>query len=193
MNTPSKKYRAVVIGASSGGMNALKTLLPSLPAGFPLPLIIVQHIGPFSDSVWIEILDKMCALKVREASEKDKIEPGTVFIAPPNYHLLIEKDETFSLSADVKVNFARPSIDVLFETAAFVFGSGLIGILLTGSNSDGALGIKAIKEHGGITVAQDPATAESPYMPAAAIATGNVDYVLSFKKIIDLLIQCNQL
>lgn len=183
------KYRAIVIGASSGGMNALKTILPALPESFSMPIIIVQHIGVSSESYWIELLNNICKLKVKEADEKEKIEEGNIYVAPPDYHLLVEKDETFSLSIDERVNFARPSIDVLFESAATVFKEKLIGIILTGANNDGTNGIIKIKECGGLTIAQEPETAESPFMPASAIKSSNVDYVLSLKKIINLLLK----
>jgi two-component system, chemotaxis family, protein-glutamate methylesterase/glutaminase len=182
------KYKAIVIGVSSGGLNAMKTLLPALPADFPLPVIIVQHIGPRSDGTWIGLLNNMCALRVKEADEKEKIERGNVYVAPPNYHLLVEKDETFSLTVDEKVNFARPSIDVLFESAAVAYKDRLIGIILTGANSDGTAGMKKIKENGGLTIVQDPDTAESSFMPASVITSITVDYVLAMENIINLVL-----
>lgn len=183
------QYEAIVIGTSSGGLNALQTLLPALPADFPAPLIVVQHISPHSDGYWVRYLDAACALSVKEAEEKEAIVRGNVYIAPPNYHLLVEKDKTFSLTVGEKVNFARPSIDVLFETAAEAWEAKLIGILLTGSNSDGAAGMKRIKECGGFTIAQDPATAESSYMPASAIAGGSIDAIYSLEEIVNILLQ----
>ena len=182
-------YNAIVIGTSHGGMNALKFLLPKLPATFSMPIIVVQHIGALSESNWIEAFDNYCQLHVKEADEKEKIEKGIVYIAPPNYHLLVERNETFSLSIDQRVNYARPSIDVLFESAALVFQNYLIGILLTGANNDGASGIKKISESGGLTIVQDPETAESPYMPTAAIEVTTPDYVLDLKKIKKLIIK----
>lgn len=182
------KYKAIVIGVSAGGLNAMKTLLPALPADFPLPVVVVQHIGARSDGTWIDILNSLCALNIKEADEKEKIEKGNVYVAPPNYHLLIEKDETFTLTVDEKVNFARPSIDVLFESAAVAYQEKLIGIILTGSNSDGTEGMKKIQENGGLTIAQDPLTAESSYMPASAITAVKIDFVLPIKKIINLLL-----
>jgi two-component system, chemotaxis family, protein-glutamate methylesterase/glutaminase len=187
------KYEAIVIGVSAGGMNALKVLLPSLPAKFNLPVILVQHIGASSDGFWIELLNGICPLNVKEADEKEKIEKGNVYIAPPNYHLLVESDRTFSLSADKRVNYARPSIDVLFESAARVYESKLVGILLTGANHDGALGMKKIKECGGFTIVQDPATAESPYMPSSALKITAVDHCLPLEKISELLFQISEL
>jgi len=180
-------YEAIVIGVSSGGMTALKFIFSTLPAGFSIPIIIVQHVSPRSDNEWIKLLNEKSNLTIKEADEKEKIEPGNVYIAPSNYHLLVEKDKTFSLTIDERVNYARPSIDVLFETAAEAYKNKLIGVILTGSNNDGAIGIKRIKECGGLVIIQDPETAESSYMPASAIATIEPDYILSLEKIIELI------
>lgn len=185
------KYKAIVIGASSGGMNALKKIVMALPPNFDMPVIIIQHIGAGSDSYWIDLLDDICKLKVKEADEKEKIKKGTVYVAPPNYHLLVETDETFSLTIDQRVNYARPSIDVLFESAAHVYKDKLIGIILTGSNSDGALGMKKIKDLGGLTISEDPKTAESAFMPASAIEITKIDHILPMEKIIQLLLEIN--
>jgi len=182
-------YEAIVIGTSSGGMNALKFLFSVLPVDFSLPIIIVQHIGPRSDSQWIDLLNTNSKLSIKEADEKEKIENGKVYIAPPNYHLLIEKDKTFSLTIDERVNYSRPSIDVLFESAAEAYKNKLIGVILTGSNNDGTNGLKRIKEYGGLTIVQDPATAESSYMPASAIAVVQIDYILTLEDIMKLLIK----
>lgn len=183
------QYEAIVIGTSSGGLNALQTLLPALPADFPAPVIVVQHISPLSDNYWIRYLDAACALSVKEAEEKEAIVRGSIYVAPPNYHLLVEKDKTFSLTIGEKVNYARPSIDLLFETAAETWQEKLVGIILTGSNSDGTAGIRRIRECGGFTIAQDPATAESSYMPASAIAGGCIDGIYSLEEIINILLQ----
>lgn len=185
-------YRAIVIGVSTGGMNALKTILLSLPSDYGIPVIIAQHIGATSDGHWIKILDDISPLKVKEADEKEKIEKGHVYIAPPNYHLLVEGDETFSLSVDEKVNYARPSIDVLFESAALSYNQNLIGVILTGANNDGAMGLKKIKELNGLTIVEDPETAEASAMPLYAIAGSKPDYILSLKKIADLLTQLDK-
>jgi len=187
------KYEAIVIGVSSGGMNALKFIFSALPAGFSIPIIIVQHINAHSDNEWIKLLNDKSNLTVKEADEKEKIEPGNVYIAPANYHLMIENDKTFSLTIDEYVNFARPSIDVLFESAAEAYKNKLIGVVLTGSNSDGAKGIKRIKELGGMAIVQNPETAESANMPASAIAAVQPDYILSLEKIVQLLIKITQL
>jgi two-component system chemotaxis response regulator CheB len=183
------KYEAIVIGVSSGGMNALKFIFSTLPADFSIPIIIVQHVSARSDNEWINLLNNKSNLTIKEADEKDKIETGNVYIAAANYHLLIENDKTFSLTIDEHVNFARPSIDVLFESAAEAYKDKLIGIVLTGSNNDGAKGIKRIKELGGMVIIQDPKTAESSTMPESAIATVQPDYILSLEEIVQLLIK----
>lgn len=185
-------YEAIVIGVSSGGMNAMKVMFSLLPKSFSIPIIIVQHISAHSDSQWIELLNEKSNLNIKEADEKEKIDTGNVYIAPANYHLLIEKGKTFSLTIDERVNFARPSIDVLFESAAEAYKNNLIGIVLTGSNSDGTKGIKRIQECGGLTIVQDPETAESAYMPASAIAVIKPDYILSLEDIIKLLIKIDK-
>jgi len=183
------EYEAIVIGVSSGGMNALKYLFSTLPADYRIPIIIVQHVSARSDNDWIKLLNAKSNLSIKEADEKEKIETGNVYIAPSNYHLMIEKDKTFSLTVDEYVNFARPSIDVLFESAAEAYKKKLIGIVLTGSNNDGTKGIKRIKECGGLAIIQDPKTAESPNMPASAIAAVQPDYILSLEKIVQLLLK----
>lgn len=185
-------YEAIVIGVSSGGMNAMKILFSALPLEFNIPIVIVQHISPRSDNQWIKLLNDKSKLHIKEADEKEKIEPGNIYIAPPNYHLLIERDKTFSFTIDERVNFARPSIDVLFESAAEVYTNKLIGVVLTGSNNDGTKGIKRIKECGGLAIIQDPETAESSYMPASAIAAIKPDYILSLEEITALLIKTDK-
>ena len=185
-------YEAIVIGVSSGGLNAMKVMFSLLPADFKTPVIIVQHISPRSENQWINLLNDKSKLHVKEADEKERIEPGIVYIAPPNYHLLVEKDRTFSLTIDERVSFARPSIDVLFESAADAYTSKLIGIVLTGSNSDGTNGLKRIQECGGLTIVQNPKTAESAYMPASAIAAMKPDYILSLTEIVELLIKLDK-
>ena len=193
------QYEAIVIGVSFGGMNALKFIFSALPAGFTSPIIIVQHVSAHSDNEWIKLLNEKSNLTIKEADEKEKIERGKVYIAPANYHLLIEWDKTFSLTIDERVNFARPSIDVLFESAAEAYKNKLIGVILTGANNDGAKGIKRIKEYGGLAIIQDPETAESSTMPASAIAAClygrqaiEPDYILSLEKIVQLLIKIDK-
>jgi two-component system chemotaxis response regulator CheB len=186
------RFEAIVVGVSSGGMNAMKVMFSLLPKDFNTPIIIVQHIGAHSDSRWIIILNDKSNLPIKEADEKEKIEDGNVYIAPPNYHLLIEKERTFSLTVDERVNYSRPSIDVLFESAADAYADKLIGIILTGSNNDGTNGIKRVIECGGLAIIQNPETAESAYMPKSAIAAVKPDYVLSLEAIAELLIKLDK-
>jgi two-component system chemotaxis response regulator CheB len=177
------RRRAVVIGLSAGGLNALSALLPLIPGDFALPIVVVQHVHPQQGGSFFENVGGLSLLPVREAEEKELVMPGAVYIAPANYHLMIELDRTFSLSIDEKVNYSRPSIDVLFESAADVYGPGLIGIILTGASRDGAAGLRRIKKNGGITIVQDPATAEFPVMPSAALDETEVDLVMSIPEI----------
>ncbi len=189
MNATQNTYQIIVIGGSAGAMTALLTLLAELPAKFPVPIVIVVHLHPLQDNAHIQRLASQCALPVKEADEKEPLKPCTVYLAPANYHLLIEQDRTLSLSIDERVNFCRPAIDVLFETAAQVYGSHTIGVILTGANNDGARGLKLIKERGGLAIVQDPRTAESTYMPQAAIEATAVDHVLSIPEISHLLVK----
>ena len=186
------RYEAIVIGVSSGGMKAMKIMFPLLPKDFKTPIIIVQHVSAYSDSQWIQLLNDNCNVDIKEADEKEKIEKGKIYFAPPNYHLMIEKDKTFSFTIDERVNFARPSIDVLFESAAEVYKNKLIGVILTGSNNDGANGLKRIKECGCLAIVQDPKTAESAYMPESAIVAIQPDYIKSLEEIIKLLIKLDK-
>ena len=183
----------IVIGVSAGGAEALRQILPALPADFPFPVVIVQHLHPEQGGYMFEYFDKLCQLIVQEAIDKTAIEVGNIYFAPPDYHLLIEDDKTFSLSMDEKVCYARPSIDVMFESAADVYGSKIMAIILTGANSDGTNGIKYIKERGGFTIAQSPEEAYSPVMPQTAIDTGKIDKILTLTEISNILIMQNPL
>lgn len=181
--TPAKKFKVVAIGSSAGGLSALKTLLKNLKKDFRFPVIIVQHISPDSENYLVHILNDLKVLKVKEADEKEHPLPGFAYVAPPNYHLLVESDQTFTLTVDERVNYARPSIDVLFETAAEAYRDHLIGVILTGANNDGSMGLKRIKELGGMAIVQDPDTAEVNSMPRAAIEACAVDQILSLEEI----------
>jgi two-component system chemotaxis response regulator CheB len=176
-------YEAIAIGASTGGIDALLGLLPALPPRLNAAVMIVVHIPPQRDSLLPQIFQERCALPVREADPGEPIRPGHVYFAPPDYHLLVEADRTWTLSQDAPVHFSRPSIDVLFETAAWSFGPRLLGILLTGANEDGARGMRAISDAGGVTWAQSPDTALASIMPQSAIALGGVNDVLSITQI----------
>ena len=176
-------FKAVVIGVSAGGFAALTKLFSTLPKDFPLPIIVVQHIHKHQSGYLFEHLNKHCALKIKEADEKEIIKPGNIYFAPPNYHLLIEEDKTFSLSVDEKVNYSRPSIDVLFKCAAEVYKNQLIGIILTGANNDGTDGMRIIKENGGLTIAQDPRDAEFPVMPQSAMNKVEMDIIFTLENL----------
>lgn len=183
------RFEAVVIGSSAGGIKALSTVLSALPSEFPLPILIVQHLHPNSDSYLARILESKCGLRVKQADEKETIAGGVVYIAPPNYHLLVEEDRSLSLSIDRAVNFARPSVDVLFETALYAYRNKLIGIILTGANNDGSQGLKKIKQIGGYAIVQEPTTAEADAMPRAAITVTKVDKILPLDQIGPYLLQ----
>ena len=184
-----RQFEAVVIGVSSGGLKAMSMVLPALPQTFPIPVIIVQHAHRHSDGYLAIALNEKCKMRVKEVDEKDILEPGVIYLAPPNYHLLVEQNHTLSLSSEAPVQYSRPSIDVLFETAAYVYRNHLIGIVLTGGNNDGSQGLKKIQEQGGLTIVQDPQTAEAPAMPQAAIREAKVDHILPLQEIGPFLAQ----
>ncbi len=163
------RTEAVAVGASAGALEALSVVLPRLPAGYPLPVLVVVHLPPDRDSLMVGLLGDSCRLPVREAQDKEPIEPGTIYFAPPDYHLLVEPDRRLSLSGEEPVLFSRPSIDVLFETAAETYGAGLAGVVLTGANGDGARGLRAIRQAGGTALVQRPETAAAAAMPLAAL------------------------
>jgi two-component system, chemotaxis family, protein-glutamate methylesterase/glutaminase len=160
---------AVVIGASAGALEALSVILPALPERFRLPIMVVVHVPPDKRSVLAELFQAKCQIPVREAEDKEPIVGGTVYFAPPDYHMLVEIDRSLSLSSDEPVLFSRPSIDVLFESAADAYGSALIAIVLTGANQDGARGMYAVVETGGIALVQSPEGAFASAMPEAVI------------------------
>jgi two-component system chemotaxis response regulator CheB len=187
------RYAAVVIGVSAGGVEALKVLLPALPASFPLPIAIVQHRDQRSDGFLAAYLNTMSRIAISEAEDKEPFCPGHAYLAPAGYHLLIESDRSLSLSVDQRVNHSCPSIDVLFESAADVFAESLIGIVLTGANADGAEGLKAIKARGGLAVVQDPQTASARAMPRAALEATPVDHVVDLGGIAPLLTRMSAL
>jgi two-component system, chemotaxis family, protein-glutamate methylesterase/glutaminase len=174
---------AVVIGASAGGIQALSMLLPALSPGTRTPIFIVIHLPRDKPSVLAGIFARKCALPVHEAEDKEPVLPGTVYIAPTNYHLLIDKGPQISLSADDPVHHSRPSVDVLFESAVEVYGERLMGVILTGANEDGARGLAAIKDAGGVTVVQSPDTALAPLMGMSALALRPADWVLPLEQI----------
>jgi two-component system, chemotaxis family, protein-glutamate methylesterase/glutaminase len=177
------KYKAIVIGGSAGAIEALNILLVAFPKKFSLPILIVQHLHLNDMGSFASYLAGKTLLPVIEAFDKSPIEPGCIYTAPADYHMLIETENMISLSVDLPVNWSRPSIDVFFESAADVWGPALTGVVLSGASNDGAVGIKAIKASGGHTIIQDPATAQSPFMPQSAILTGAVNEILPPEKI----------
>lgn len=162
-------YKAVVIGTSAGGLKALSAILPHLPADYPLPIMVVIHVPPHRRSLIAPLFEEKSRLRVVEADDKTPLESGHVYFAPPDYHLLVERSHELSLSSEDPVLFSRPSIDVLFETAADAYGDGLIGVILTGANNDGAAGLKAVMAAGGTGFIQTPQSAFARAMPEAAI------------------------
>lgn len=175
-------FEIVVVGTSIGGLKALQTLLSSLPAEFSLPVVVVQHRGKDSGTGLLEFLAQVSSLPVTEPEDKESILPGNIYLAPRDYHLLVQ-GRSFALSTDSPVGFARPSVDVLFESAADEYGERAIGVILTGANHDGARGLAAIKARGGTTLVEAPATAACPQMPEAAIARTEVDCILPLEEI----------
>jgi two-component system chemotaxis response regulator CheB len=159
-----------VIGASAGALDALSAILPGLPAAYPLPVMVVVHIPPDKESVLAGVVGAKALMRAKEAEDKEQIEPGVIYFAPPDYHLLVESGGYLSLSGDEPVLFSRPSVDVLFESAADAYGAGLIGIVLSGANNDGARGLKAVMDAGGTALVQRPDQAYAPAMPEAALA-----------------------
>jgi two-component system chemotaxis response regulator CheB len=164
--------RGIVMGASSGGLEALAAVLSRLPATIPFPVIVVQHRHPSDGSSMCPFFERQCRLRVSEPCDKDALVPGGLYVAPANYHLLVDRDDTVCLSVEAQVHWSRPSIDVLFQSAAAAWGAAVVGVLLTGANPDGAEGLRAMRAAGGVTLVQDPATATSSAMPEAAIAAG---------------------
>nr|WP_312549555.1 chemotaxis protein CheB [Massilia sp.] len=182
-----RRIEALVIGASAGGVDALVELLPALPAASKLATVCILHVPSDRESRLAELFDARLALPVREAMDKEPVEPGTVYFAGAGYHLSIEQGHVFSLSCEPPVHYARPAIDVLMESAADAYGPALAGILLTGANADGAEGMQRIRQRGGLTVVQDPGEAQAATMPAQAIRLSAPHLVLPLADIRALL------
>jgi two-component system, chemotaxis family, protein-glutamate methylesterase/glutaminase len=183
----ARRCEAVVIGASAGGFEALLAVLKGLPRTYPMPLVAVLHLPDNHESRLAELFGYRLALEVREARDKETLAPGILYFAPPGYHLSVEDDRSFSLSCEERVNYARPAIDILFTSAADAYGKSLAGILLTGANYDGAAGLAGMQVAGSLTIVQDPATAEVPTMPEAAIRRMTPDLILPLAEINSLL------
>jgi two-component system, chemotaxis family, protein-glutamate methylesterase/glutaminase len=176
-------FDIVMLAASAGGLAALTDVLGALPKGFPVPVVVVQHLDPRHRSLMAQILDRRTSLSVEEATDSAKLEPSTVYIAPPDEHLLVTSDGRLNLTRTDLVHFVRPSADLLFESGAGAFPGRAIGVVLTGSGSDANMGVRAIEQTGGTVIVQDPENAEFSGMPQAAIDTGCVDFVLRLEEI----------
>lgn len=187
MTTLRSGIDAIAIGTSAGGVEALSVLLPALPATLRASIFIVVHLPRERPSLLVNIFKDRCPLAVREAEDKEPVLPGTVYFAPPDYHLLVDSGPSLALSADELVNYSRPSIDVLFESAADAYGPRLLGMVLTGGNNDGTAGLASIQAAGGITIVQEPAEAKVPLMVTSALARTPADYVLPLAGISSLL------
>jgi two-component system, chemotaxis family, protein-glutamate methylesterase/glutaminase len=185
----SLAFEIVALAASAGGLAALSQVLSGLPEEFAPAVVVVQHLDPRHRSLMADILNRRTPLPTKEAEEGEPVRGGTVFIAPPNRHLLVNQDATLSLSQSELVHFVRPSADLLFESVAASYGERVIAVVLSGSGTDGAMGLEAVKKMGGTVVVQDERTAEFFGMPHAAINTGNVDFVLPLEEIAPALLQ----
>jgi two-component system, chemotaxis family, protein-glutamate methylesterase/glutaminase len=181
--------KVVTIGGSAGSLDVILNVLSSFPTDSGAVVIVVVHRKNDADSILADLIIARTEIPVKEAEDKDQILPGHIYLAPPNYHLLIETNFHFSLDASEKIHFSRPSIDVTFESIAEMFGDKVIGILVSGANADGALGLKAIQQAGGLTIAQEPGTAEVDYMPKQAIVIGAADMILTPVEIVHTLKQ----
>jgi two-component system chemotaxis response regulator CheB len=181
-------YDLVALAASAGGLTALSLVLSNLPAEFPAAVVLVQHLDPRHRSLMAEILGRRTSLQVKQAEEGDRLQPSTVYIAPPDRHLLVNPDGSLSLSQSELVHFVRPSADLLFESVAASYRERAIAVVLTGTGSDGNMGVQAIKKMGGTVIAQDEQSAEFFGMPQAAIQTGSVDFILSLDEIAPALV-----
>lgn len=180
---PAVRFDIVAVASSAGGITALGRVLGALPAGFPVPVLVVQHLDPRHRTVLADVLNRQTDLPVKLAEAGESAQPGTIYIAPPNRHLLAGPGGTLGLSDADPVNFVRPSADLLFESLAGTYGPQALACVLTGSGRDGAMGVEAVKARGGTVIAQDPVSAQFKGMPQAAVSTGAVDYVLALEEI----------
>lgn len=184
---------AIVIGASAGAVGALQVLLPSLPRTLAAPVLVVVHVPPKRRSALVGVFADRCSLVVKEAEDKEPLNPGVVYFAPPDHHLLVERELSIALSRDDTVRYSRPSIDVLFTSAADAYGDGLLGIILTGANSDGALGLRSVIDAGGTGLVQDPQNAEAAAMPEAAIKACPEAWVMPLREMAKALAQIGRM
>ncbi|MEU2718745.1 chemotaxis protein CheB [Streptomyces sp. NPDC007205] len=181
--TSADHYSIVAVASSAGGIQGLTVLLGALGPELPVPVLVVQHLDPRHRTVLAEILARRTELRVKLAEAEERVVPGTVYIAPPDRHLLVDSGGVLTLSCTELVHFVRPSADLLFESVAGAYGAAAIICVLTGSGRDGAMGVEAVKSRGGTVIVQDPRTAQFPGMPQAAVDTGVVDFVLPLEEI----------
>ena len=181
------RYGLVAIATSAGGINALSRILGALPAGLPVPILVVLHLDPQRDTAIADILGRRASLRTKLAAEGERIVPGTVYIAPPDRHLVVGPDGGLSLTTGEPVHFVRPSADLLFESVATSFGPRILACVLTGSGQDGANGAAFVKSRGGAVIVEDPASAEFKGMPEATVASGSADYVLPLGEIAGMI------
>lgn len=186
-NSVTQTIEVIVIGGSAGSLDVILKLIPALRPRLPVAIIIITHRKASSEEILVDLLNAKSTWPVREAEEKDPITPNTIYIAPTDYHLLIEQDRSFSLDVSEKINYSRPSIDITFESAAEVYGPSVLGILLSGANADGVKGLQYIKARGGLCIVQDPDTADVDYMPRQAIEQVKVDKVLPADQLADYI------
>src|SRR5215475_15308426 len=179
----AQPYEIVAIASSAGGINALGRVLGGLPAGFPVPVVVVQHLDPRHKTIIAEVLGRRAKLPVVLATDGDRAQSGMIYVAPPNHHLLVEAEGVLVLSSSELVHFLRPSADLLFESVAGAYGPRALACVLTGTGSDGAMGASAVKSRGGTVIVEDPALAEFKGMPEAVIAAGAVDFILPLDEI----------
>ncbi|HEY1574153.1 MAG TPA: chemotaxis protein CheB [Pseudonocardiaceae bacterium] len=180
---PTSAYGIVAIAASAGGITALSEVLGRLPTGFPVPVVVVQHLDPRHETVIAHVLGRRTRLPVVLAAPDQRAEAGRIYVAPPNYHLLVGAGGMVTLSSSELVHFVRPSADLLFESVAGAYGSRVLACVLTGSGRDGAMGVSAIKSRGGTVIVEDPASAQFKGMPEAAVAASEIDFVLPLDEI----------
>lgn len=179
--------QAVAIGASAGAVQALLTILPALPVSFSLPVLVVVHVPPDRANVLVPLFQSKCRITVKEAEDKEPVEGGIIYFAPSDYHLLVETGGSLALSTDEPVNYSRPSIDVLFESAADAYGEALVGVILTGANHDGAAGLKAVVDVGGVAIVENPDEAYASAMPNAALEATPSATVMTHEQIVTYL------
>jgi two-component system chemotaxis response regulator CheB len=188
----SNQYKAIVIGGSAGSFQVINKILNGLPTDFELPIIMCLHRLKHVRQGFVEALNLKSSTVVEEPDDKEPIRKGKIYLAPANYHMLVELGNTFALSTDEMVNHSRPSIDLTLESAAYVYKTKLIGILLSGANKDGAMGMKKIKDWGGLTIVQDPAECMIDTMPTSALKLTQIDYTLPVQKILEFLLEVHK-